>query len=266
MARQDRAGTGACPYVRATPCGCPEKKDNVMHDFDRNSISFSEWEKKKHRHGVHSHADHQSRGSASEHHHEHNGHSHGHDHPHGDPHSHHHHDHDMVTVAGNHDHDHPDTAYEDHFHDAHDHRHNGRFSRERVFNHLHEHKHVFYHSHHHTHDPEHRTLIHKVFKDPVRDWFAVGVMVLMIVAGYFRWLPGQLSGGILVCAAVIGIFPALKNAFFQSILERRPCPELGICVVLMAGLFSGFLIEVALCSLFLLMGSFSRLDFSWKGR
>jgi len=166
----------------------------------------------------------------------------------------------------NHDHRHAEADYEDHYLDGHDHHDEGRYTRDRVFTHLHEHQHVFYHVHHHDHDPERRTVLHKIFKDPVRDWFGVGIIVLMIMAGYFKWLPDHLSDGILVCAAVIGIFPAFKNAIVSGILKRKLTLELVISVLMVAGLFSGRYLEIAVCSLFLLMGSFMQLEFSWKVR
>jgi cation transport ATPase len=229
-----------------------------MHDVDRNSILYRDWDKKKDPN--HTHVDHgkghgPKQGSAP---HDHDEHVHPHDHDHRgggsrwDP--------------ADHDHFHPEAAYENHYQDGHDHEHHdeGHYSRLRVFTHLHEHQHVFYHAHHHDHDPNQRTLLHKIFKDPVRDWFGVGIIVLMIVIGYFKWLPGYLSDAILVCAAVIAIFPALKNALVSGILKRRLTLELVISLLLVAGLFTGRYLEIALCALFLLMGSFIRLEFSWK--
>lgn len=174
------------------------------------------------------------------------------------------HEHDHEEAG--HDHTHDDQSYTDHLTDPHSHEHpdDDRFSRDRVFTHLHTHSHRFYHEHHHTHDPAHRTLLHKIFKDPVRDWFCVGLMVLMIVAGYSKWLPGHLSNGILVCAAVIGIFPLFKNALFTGIAKRRPTLEMLLSLLLIAGLFTGNFLEIALASLFLLLGSFMRVDFSWR--
>ncbi len=107
-------------------------------------------------------------------------------------------------------------------------------------------------------------MVHKIFGDPLRDWFGAFLMVLLIGAGYFKWLPGYLSDGMLVCAAVIGIFPLLKNAFFDVLYKRRFRFELVVGLVLLAGLFTGRLLEVALLALLLLVGSFMRLNFSWK--
>jgi hypothetical protein len=106
--------------------------------------------------------------------------------------------------------------------------------------------------------------VHKVFGDPARDWFGAFLMGLLIVAGYFKWLPGYLSDGMLVCAAVIGLFPIMKNALFESIYKRTLRFELLVGILLLAGLFMGRLLEVALITLLLLLGSFMRLNFSWK--
>jgi len=103
-----------------------------------------------------------------------------------------------------------------------------------------------------------------MFGDPMRDWFGAFLMVLLIVAGYLQWLPGQLSDGMLVCAAVIGLFPIVKNGLFTSIYKRTLCFELLVAILLLAGLFMGKFLEVALITLLLLMGSFMRLNFSWK--
>jgi cation transport ATPase len=89
-------------------------------------------------------------------------------------------------------------------------------------------------------------------------------MLLLIGAGYFKWLPGYLSDGMLLCAAVIGVFPLLKNAFFDALYKRRFRFELVVGLGLLAGLFTGRLLEVALLALLLLVGSFMRLNFSWK--
>jgi cation transport ATPase len=231
-----------------------------MHDVDRKSIFYRDWDKKKSR-------DHEHIDCGDEHGPQHGQLPHGHDHPHDEPpHEHDHHGDGSRLDPADHDHRHPESAYEKHYRDSHDHHHHaeGRSSRDRVFTHLHGHNHVFYHAHHHEHDPNRRSLLHKIFKDPVRDWFGVGIIVLMITIGQFGWLPGVLSDGILVCAAVIGIFPAFKNAVVSAILKRKPTFELVITVLLIAGLFTGRYLEIALCSLLLLMGSFLRLDFSWK--
>ena len=103
-----------------------------------------------------------------------------------------------------------------------------------------------------------------MFGDPVKDWFAAFLMGLLIVAGYLQWLPGHLSDGMLVCAAVIGLFPIVKNGLFDSIYKRTLRIELLVGILLLAGLFMGRFLEVALITLLLLMGSFMRLNFSWK--
>ena len=98
----------------------------------------------------------------------------------------------------------------------------------------------------------------------MKDWFAAFLMGLLIVAGYLKWLPGHLSDGMLVCAAVIGLFPIVKNGLFDSIDKRRLRFELLVGFLLLAGLFMGRFLEVALITLLLLIGSFMRLNFSWK--
>jgi cation transport ATPase len=129
---------------------------------------------------------------------------------------------------------------------------------------MHEHGHAISHAHHHSHHPEHTTLVHRVLKDPVRDWFGAGLMAVLIVVGYKQMLPGPLSDGALVCAAIIGIFPLFKNALFASIAQRTVRLELVPCLALVVGLFSGLFFETALAALLLLIGSFMRLNFSWK--
>ena len=89
-------------------------------------------------------------------------------------------------------------------------------------------------------------------------------MLILIGAGYFRLLPGRLSDGMLLCAAVIGIFPLLKNALFETIASRRLSVEIILGACLIIGLLLGSFLLVALISLCLLVGSFLRLDFSWK--
>jgi hypothetical protein len=68
----------------------------------------------------------------------------------------------------------------------------------------------------------------------------------------------------IVCAAVIGIFPLVKNALFESIAKRRPNIELLAGIVLVIGLFLGYFLAVAFIAFFLLLGSFMRLNFSWR--
>ncbi|MFC1591307.1 hypothetical protein ACFL43_02160 [Thermodesulfobacteriota bacterium] len=110
----------------------------------------------------------------------------------------------------------------------------------------------------------HTSLVHRVFKDPARDWFGAALMVLLIAAGYYRWLPGLLSGGMLVCAAIIGIFPVVKNALLECISRRRPSIELFLGAILLIGLFRGHFLEVAVAALLMLVGSFVRINFSWR--
>lgn len=264
-----------------------------MHDVHRDSLIYKKAKKTKKKHhdpsnehgtgksaqdhnydhdhdyAKHEVHDHDSPGQHHDHGHgEHDDHEHGHakheahDHEFHDNHN----DHDQPH---GHDHKHDEVAYDEHDGDLHVHDHDrevfgGRSLGDRAFAHLHDHQHSFYHQHHHTHHPEHTTFIHKVFKDPVRDWFGLAFMVLLIAAGYYQWLPGHLSNGMLVCAAVIGIFPLLKNAFFECIARRTLCFELLLGILFMAGLFMGHFFAVALAAVFLLAGSFMKLSFSWR--
>lgn len=210
-----------------------------MHDVNRDSL-ITDAQKR------------QVKKSGADHAHEEHDHEHDHGHDHGAPHG--------------HSHDHTEDAYEDHDQDFHGHTQDQGHAEieDRAFAHIHEHGHDFFHAHHHTHHPEHVGAVHKIFGDPLRDWFAALLMLLLIGAGYFKWLPGYLSDGMLLCAAVIGVFPLLKNALFDALYKRRFRFELVVGLVLLAGLFTGRLLEVALLALLLLVGSFMRLDFSWK--
>jgi len=241
-----------------------------MHDVHRDSI-IAKGKTKKVKHQEHSHAhddehkhDHNqehkdTHGVAAQSEHSHEAHSPDH-HAHDQSHS---HDHRDDSPHG-HDHKHHDDAYVTHDHDIHAHRHDQGDYEDRAFTHVHDHAHNFYHAHHHSHHPEHAGLTHKIFNDPVRDWFAVACMGLLIITGYNQWLPGNLSQGMLICAAVIGVFPVLKNALFESISQRRPSVALIVGLLLVVGLFMGRFLEVALATLFLLIGSFIRLNFSWR--
>ena len=232
-----------------------------MHDVHRDSL-IAKGKKRKVKKSDHVHSpDEHAPSPVDDHDHDHGEKEHG-AHSHDD----HSHDHDYAAPHG-HSHDHDEDAYEEHDHDLHTHDHgekDHKHAEDRAFAHLHEHGHDFFHAHHHTHHPEHAGVVHKVFNDPVRDWFGAFLMGLLIVAGYLKWLPGQLSDGMLVCAAVIGLFPIVKNGLFDSIYKRTLRFELLVGILLLAGLFMGKFLEVALITLLLLMGSFMRLNFSWK--
>jgi cation transport ATPase len=238
-----------------------------MHDVHRDSL-IAKGKKRKvkktdHAHSHDEHAD--SHGDDHGHAHDekdhdvqgHSGHSHDHDAPHHD----HEDDHDD---AHGHEHDHDEDAYEEHDHDLHTHGHERTHSEDRAFAHIHEHGHDFFHAHHHSHHPEHAGIMHKVFGDPARDWFGVFLMGILIIVGYLKWVPGPLSDGMLVCAAIIGIFPLLKKALFDCVYNRKFRFELLVGIVLVAGIFWGKFLEVALIVLLFLIGSFMRLNFSWK--
>lgn len=228
-----------------------------MHDVSRDSLLRDEWDKKKQKYGTGT-----EYGRDTHHHDDEHDHS---CHNDEDDHGHFHHDADHSHGAvNNHGHSHHESAHKSHDLDDHVHHHHDRSSRERVYDHLHEHRHVFYHSHHHSHHPDHHSVFHKLFKDPVRDWFALGLMILLIGAAHFQLLPEGLGRGCLIAAAVIGIFPAMKNSLFSALLRRKPNMELAVTVVLVGLLVSGHAFAAALCSLFMLAGSFMKLDFSWR--
>jgi cation transport ATPase len=244
-----------------------------MHDVHRDSLLYQGKNKKiknrgqRHDHEeqrsgdehAHDHDRHGAHDSGSPEHHEHHEHEHDTDH---EQHAHDHH-HDPETPHG-HQHEHDDAAYEEHEDDLHVHSHDRGTTEDRAFTHVHDHGHNFYHGHFHSHHPEHTTALHKVFGDPARDWFAAGLMGVLIATGYFKLLPGYLSDGMLVCAAIIGIFPLMKNAVFECIGKRTVNADILAGALLLAGLFLGRFTEVALVALFLLIGSFLRLNFSWR--
>jgi hypothetical protein len=89
-------------------------------------------------------------------------------------------------------------------------------------------------------------------------------MVTLIIAGYARLLPGYLSDGMLVCAAMIGIFPLCKNAIFECIAQRQFKADILVGGLLIIGLFMGKFMAMAICACLLLIGSFLRLNFSWR--
>ncbi len=247
-----------------------------MHDVHRDSLIYKKKKKKKknqsgnqsdgHGHESRSH-DHDD-----QHDHGHEEHSNDHDDHHDHGHEAHSHDHDDHCDHGHeeHSHDHDEEEYDAHDADLHTHKHHDhevfgdRDMGNRAFAHAHDHVHTFYHKHHHNHDLEHTSLVHKVFNDPVRDWFGAALMSLFIAAGYYRWLPGNLSDGMLVCAAIIGIFPVIKNSLLECINRRRISIELFLGILLLVGLFTGWFLEVAIAALLMLVGSFMRINFSWR--
>ena len=234
-----------------------------MHDVHRDSLLY-QGKNKKTKNSGHRHEPEGDRaGDEPAHDHDHDAHEHhAYDH---DEHSHDHeqHDHDQEIPHG-HEHGHDDAAYDEHEDDLHVHSHDHGMNEDRAFTHVHDHGHNFYHGHFHSHHPEHTTALHKVFGDPARDWFAAGLMGVLIATGYFKLLPGYLSDGMLVCAAIIGIFPLMKNAVFECIGKRTVNADILAGGLLLAGLFMGRFTEVALVALFLLIGSFLRLNFSWR--
>jgi cation transport ATPase len=225
-----------------------------MHDVHRDSLIYKGRDRKKKKHQnapTHEQKHDQDHDQEHDHSHEHeNDHEHGHDHE--------------PSVPQGHEHKHHDDEYESHDEDNHVHKHEREAFEDHAFAHMHEHGHSFFHVHHHSHHPEHSGVIHKIFNDPVRDWFAVIFVGVLIFTGYQKWLPGHLSEGVILCAAVICSFPIFKNALFECIAKRKVNIEIFFAGLLLAGLFGGKFLEVALMSLFLLLGSFMRLNFSWR--
>ncbi len=213
-----------------------------MHDIHRDSLLTGK-EKHQHHHAsaAHQHDLHHEHSSPDDHYHACQEHS---------THEHHHHD--------------EHSPYQDWHgsphHDGHHHTHKHRMSRERVYSHQHQHRHVYYHAHHHSHDTRLQTL----FTEGRRDWFALSFMAVLIGVALFARLPQGLDSGLLVSAALIGIFPAAKNALFAAIYGRKPSVELFIVLGLLSLLFVGYFVVAAFSALFVLAGSFVHLDFSWR--
>ena len=232
-----------------------------MHDVHRDSLIHKRKNKKtgnsKPSHSGSEHQDHNDHDKHSDHgKHDHKAHSHEQEH-----------DHNNSKHPPGHNHKHDNSVYKAHDSDLHIHKHDHQEHYEdRAWNHMHEHAHAFYHQHHHTHSKDHTGIVHRIFNDPVRDWFGAALIVLLILSGYLEWLPGHLSDGVILCAAVIAIFPIFKNALFECIAKKRLSFELFLAVLLFAGLFLGKFLEIALISLFLLVGSFMRLNFAWKNQ
>jgi cation transport ATPase len=247
------------------------RKDSVRHDdlpHDDHMHAYDATQEQDHEH-VHAHGKDLTHG----HKHRHyetgiDGHVHGDDnsHDHGEDHAHEDHDHEDTHDTGHrgHDHAHDDSAYEKHGHDIHAHGHEQDEFEDHAYAHMHDHAHSFYHGHHHKHDPEHTTVMHKIFKDPGRDFFGAALMTVLILAGYLKWVPSPLAEGMLLCAAIIGIFPLIKNAFFDCLKNRKVNIELFVGLALITGLCLGKFLEVSLICLFILLGSFFRLNFSWR--
>ncbi|PIE58227.1 MAG: hypothetical protein CSA33_04790 [Desulfobulbus propionicus] len=118
--------------------------------------------------------------------------------------------------------------------------------------------------HHHHHQARQGWLDVPV-NSAAPDWFAVFGMSVMILAGSLQWVPGTLAEGLLVAGAVIGLYPPLKNSLFSSLQARRPSRELSVCLLLTGMLFYGMSLEVALCTLTLMLGSYLDFNFAWKG-
>ena len=221
------------------------------HD-DHDEALASKYEGYENRHV---HEDHEE----DEHHHEHGDEQH-HEHDHGSGHE-HGHDHDDYYEG--HEHDHGEEDFHEHEEDEHQHEHPKELFRDRAFEHVHEHGHHVLHAHDHVHHREEISLVHKWFKNPVRDWFALLVIGLLISVSKFGLVRDDLGKGFLIMASVIGIYPLLKNSIVKVILEKRFAFDLVVSVILIIALFYGQLFTVALVVFLILLGSFLRLNFSW---
>lgn len=184
------------------------------------------------------------------------------EHEHEDEHF-HEHEHEDEDYHG-HEHNHDEEEYHEHDHDEHHHHHPKKLFHDRAFEHIHEHGHQFSHSHDHVHHRDETSVAHKWFKDPVRDWFALVVMGILIAVNMMGLARDNLAKGLLVMAAVLGLFPLIKNAVIRGILEKRFVPELGVSLIFIVIMFYGKLLYAAIGVFLILLGSFLRLNFSWN--
>ena len=106
--------------------------------------------------------------------------------------------------------------------------------------------------------------MHKWFRNPVRDWFALIVMGILIVLSRFGIAGENLGKGFLVMASVIGIFPLVKNSVIKGLTEKKITADLAVSIVLIIALVYGQIFYVSVAVFLMLLGSFLRLDFSWN--
>lgn len=222
-----------------------------MHDIKRDDIFKKASPGQKHKRQDHSNNKEHSHKNKKDHKHEehrHNGREHQ---------EHKGHSHEDTFSGHNHEHD----EIEEHLH--HDHRHEERFE-SRAYNHVHDHSHRIFHAHHHKHNPEEDSIIHRVFNNPLRDWFALFFMSILLLIHQTVQLNNKLSDGILIVIIVTGLSPLLKNAFFDGIVKKLILPELIAAIFLLGLIFSGELLTGAIITIFIFLGSFLNLNFSWK--
>lgn len=211
-----------------------------MHDINRDEIFKKTSSGGKSKEHNHSHDDSHTHSSHTHNHHSHN----------------HHHHNDELT---GHDHQHED--FEGHYHF--DHSHDEHFE-SRAYNHVHEHSHQIRHAHYHKHDPQEDSMIHRIFNNPLRDWFTLIFMSILLVVHQTVSMKTELADGLLVVVVVIGLFPLLKNAIFDGLLRKRILPELVVAIFLIGLLFYGELLTASIITIFICLGSFLNLNFSWK--
>ncbi|RMF92869.1 MAG: hypothetical protein D6734_11275 [Candidatus Schekmanbacteria bacterium] len=107
-------------------------------------------------------------------------------------------------------------------------------------------------------------MIHRIFNNPLRDWFTLIFMSILLVVHQTVSMKTELADGLLVVVVVIGLFPLLKNAIFDGLLRKRILPELVVAIFLIGLLFYGELLTASIITIFICLGSFLNLNFSWK--
>ncbi len=223
-----------------------------MHDINRDDIFKKTSSGQKVKKSSHSH------GSGEEHSHGHEGHNH---HEHNDEHDRHdeHNHNDEESFTG---HDHNHDTLDEHFHSDHSHK-ESRFE-SRAYHHVHEHSHKVHHAHHHEHSSDENTLVHRIFNNPLQDWFALIFMSVLLLINQTVPMNDNLDEGFLIVITVMGLFPLLKNAIFEGILKKKILPELLAAIFLFGLIFAGEALTAAIMTIFIFLGSFLKLDFSWK--
>ena len=230
-----------------------KKSTNESHSYEHDEELASKYPGYEHRHVHEDDEEHEHHNHDAEHSHNHD---HDDDHEHGEHEEYYGHDHDR-----NHDED----EYHGHeYEDEHHHEHPRNAFTDRAFEHVHGHGHQLLHSHQHVHHEEEASVVHKWFRNPVRDWFALIVVGILIVLSRLDVAGENLGRGFLVMASVIGLFPLVKNSVVRGITERKITSELAVSLVLMLALIYGQLFYVAVAVFLILLGSFLRLDFSWN--
>ncbi len=216
-----------------------------MHDVSRDSFLRKQWDEKKRRHSGHG-------GDGEQYHNEDS-----HDIAHGHSHSHHQHSFDDIHEAQHENEHHQHQKEHGHSHDSVDAPHGEHF------HHNHRHQHILYHSHAHEHDRIRKTLVHRVLKNPVRDWFGIGTIGCLFYLGRSGLLETPLAKGLLLAATVIGLFPLIKDVLQRVFHHKEIGFEIIVVALVLLEILTGHFYEAALAMLFLHLGSSLRLSFSW---